>query len=96
MQATLAQSSSSESIHDVVVEQRQTVVKLFGAGVGNLDSYGSGVLISSEGHVATVWNHLVNTGFLTAVTFNGNRYTVEVVGTSIDHKIGWCAMEQHS
>ena len=26
------------------------VVKLFGAGLGNLDSYGSGTLVSAEGH----------------------------------------------
>ena len=45
-----AQPSSSE----VVSAQQQSVVKLFGAGVGNRDSYGSGVLISEDGHVATV------------------------------------------
>ena len=72
----------------VVVESRQqTIVKLFGAGVGTLDSYGSGVLISEKGHVVTVWNHLVNTGFLTAVVSDGRRFNVEVVGTSLDHDI---------
>lgn len=66
---------------------QQSVVKLFGAGVGNLDSYGSGVLISPEGHVLTVWNHLINTGYLTAVTHTGRRYAVRVVGTSRDHDL---------
>ncbi|MEQ9408527.1 MAG: trypsin-like peptidase domain-containing protein [Fuerstiella sp.] len=74
-------------IHDVVEAQQETVVKLFGAGVGNLDSYGSGVLISEQGHVATVWNHLINTGFLTAVVADGRRYTVQVVGTSLEHDL---------
>lgn len=69
--------------HDVFLERQANVVKLFGAGVGNLDSYGSGVLISEQGHVATVWNHLINTGYLTAVTADGRRYEVEVVGTSL-------------
>ncbi|APZ96769.1 S1C family serine protease [Fuerstiella marisgermanici] len=75
------------SLHEVVETKRNVVVKLFGAGVGTLDSYGSGVLISEEGHVATVWNHLVNVGFLTAVLHDGRRYTVDVVGTSLEHDL---------
>ena len=75
------------SLQEVVATKRIVVVKLFGAGVGNLDSYGSGVLISKEGHVATVWNHLVNVGFLTAVLHDGRRYTVDVVGTSLEHDL---------
>ena len=78
---------------DAVTTQQQTIVKLFGAGVGNLDSYGSGVLISEEGHIATVWNHLVNTGYLTAVTFDGQRFDVEVVGTSLDHDLAILKLE---
>ena len=69
---------------DVVQMQQPYLVKLFGAGVGNLDSYGSGVLVSSEGHVITVWNHLINAGFLTAVTNDGQRFSVSVTGTSRD------------
>lgn len=61
--------------------QQKSLVKLFGVGGGNLDSYGSAVLISSEGHAVTVWNHLINTGYLTAVTFDGRKYEVEVTGT---------------
>lgn len=74
-------------VADPVEFGQSVVVKLFGAGLGNLDSYGSGVLISSEGHVLTIWNHLINTGFLTAVTDRGERYAVEVVGTSRDYDI---------
>lgn len=67
---------------NVITERQRCVVKLFGAGVGNLDSYGSGILISEQGHVLTVWNHLINTGYLTAVTSDGRRYEVKVIGTS--------------
>jgi serine protease Do len=70
---------------DVIKAQQPVIVKLFGAGVGNLDSYGTGILVSPEGHVLTVWNHLISTGFLTAVTFDGRRFPVDVVGTSKDH-----------
>ncbi len=75
------------TLYEVVDAKRSVVVKLFGAGVGNLDSYGSGVLISKDGHVVTVWNHLVNTGFLNAVLADGRRYTVQVVGTSLEHDL---------
>jgi serine protease Do len=70
---------------DVIKTQQPVVVKLFGAGVGNLDSYGTGILVSPEGHVLTVWNHLVSTSFLTAVTLDGRRFAVDVTGTSKDH-----------
>ena len=68
-------------------ESSETVVKLFGAGLGELDSYGSGILISADGHLITVWNHLVNTGYLTAVTSDGRRFPVDIAGTSSDHDI---------
>jgi serine protease Do len=70
-----------------IAEPIDIVVKLFGAGVGNLDSYGSGTLISADGHVVTVWNHLINTGYLTAVTADGRRFQTEVVGTSAAHDV---------
>jgi len=60
---------------------------LFGAGAGTLDSYGSAVLISEDGHLVTVWNHLVNTGYLNAVVADGRRFNISVVGTSRDHDL---------
>ena len=63
---------------------QSVIVKLFGAGVGNLDSYGTGVLVSKAGHVITVANHLVSTGFLTAVTLDGRRFSAETIATSTE------------
>lgn len=67
------------------LDPRQVVVKLFGAGVGSLDSYGTGILVSPQGHVLTIANHLVSTGFLTAVTGDGRRWPVETLATSTEH-----------
>jgi serine protease Do len=72
---------------DVLTSRQQTIVKLFGAGSGNLDSYGSGTLVSADGHFVTVWNHLISTGFLTAITADGRKYSVDVVGTSAEHDL---------
>ena len=77
----------------VIHSGQRVVVKLFGAGLGTLDSYGSGVLISEQGHVVTVWNHLVNTGYLTAVVADGRRFTVKVVGTSLEHDLAILKLE---
>ena len=71
----------------VTTDPGQAVVKLFGAGIGNLDSYGTGILISPEGHMITVWNHLIHTGYLTAVTADGRRYQPDVTGTSAEHDL---------
>ena len=79
--------SANDRLPDTIRQRQDVIVKLFGAGLGELDSYGSGVLISEQGHVATVWNHLINTGFLTAVTADGHRYEVDVVGTSARHDV---------
>ena len=77
----------------VVSSTQQVVVKLFGASAGTLDSYGSGVLISSDGHLLTVWNHLVNTGYLTAVVADGRRFPVKAVGTSQKHDLALLKLE---
>ncbi len=49
-------------------------VKLYGAGgLANLASYGTGILISPDGHILTVWNHLLDTDSVVAVLDNGRR-----------------------
>jgi serine protease Do len=80
--AIAAQDSDIPTASEVIAACQPTIVKLFGAGGGSLDSYGTGILISSEGHVLTVWNHLISSGYLTAVTFDGRRFQVETLGTS--------------
>ncbi len=81
------------AVPDVARQRHPAVVKLFGAGVGNLDSYGSGVLISEDGHFITVWNHLINTGYLTAVVDDGRRFDVKVVGTNADFDLAVLKLE---
>ena len=83
--ATLMAQTPSPTHLEVVTLWQPVIVKLFGAGVGSLDSYGTGILVSKEGHVLTVWNHLVSTGFLTAVTADGRRFPVDTIGTSAEH-----------
>lgn len=56
------------------------VVKLFGAGgISGLQSYGTGFVISSDGHIATVLSHLLDGDAVSVVLANGKRYPGKVV-----------------
>lgn len=95
-QTAFSTDASELSVRDVIATHQQSMVKLFGAGAGNLDSYGTGILISAEGHVLTVWNHLINVGYLTAVDRTGRRYQVKVVGTSREYDVALLRLEADS
>lgn len=57
------------------------MVKIFGAGgLRNLYSYSTGFLVSSEGHVVTVWSHVLDTDEVTVILANGRRESAVVLG----------------
>lgn len=57
------------------------MVKIFGAGgYQNLYAYSTGYLVSSEGHVVTVWSHVLDTDNLTVVLDNGRRFEATFLG----------------
>jgi serine protease Do len=52
------------------------VVKLYGAGgLRGLEAYQSGLLISAEGHVLTVWSYVLDDDEVTVVLDDGRRYS---------------------
>lgn len=58
------------------------MVKLYGAGgLKNLAGYGTGFLVSSEGHIATVWSHLLDAETVAVVLSDGRRFFGRVIGT---------------
>ncbi len=80
----LAQSESDSGnleVKKVIHQVFPKVVKLYGAGgLKNLANYGTGILISADGHILTVWNHLLDTDHLTAVLDDGRRLPAKFVG----------------
>ena len=71
----------AQSSRDTVAETLPRMVKIFGAGGRqSLHSYSSGFLISAEGHVVTVWSHVLFTDQITAVLNDGRRFTAKLVG----------------
>ncbi len=55
------------------------VVKLYGVRVGRQAGYGSGIIVSQDGLVLTVYSLLIEAKRLRAVTADGTRYAVEIV-----------------
>lgn len=55
------------------------VVKLYGLGVGAQAGYGSGVLVSADGLVLTVFSLLIDSDNIRAVTSDGTVFGAEVV-----------------
>jgi S1-C subfamily serine protease len=57
------------------------MVKIFGAGgIKNLYSYSTGFIVTPQGHIATVWSHVLDRDEVTVILSNGRRETAHVLG----------------
>ena len=64
-----------------IAEIQPRMVKIFGAGgLANLESYGSGFLISADGYIITVWSHVLDGEVVAVVLNDGRRHFAEVLG----------------
>jgi serine protease Do len=71
-----AEQSFAETVKDVNTK----LVKLFGSGgFQRLASYGTGVVISSDGYVLTVASHILDTQDLRVHTYDGRRLHAKVI-----------------
>lgn len=62
-------------------EVSQRVVKIFGSGgLRGLYGYSSGVLVSAEGHIVTVWSHVLDEQTVKVVLHDGRRAEARVIG----------------
>jgi len=77
-QVTAAGSRSSSQTIEYVLPR---MVKIFGAGgLRGLAAFGSGFLVSKEGHIVTVWSHVLDADEVIVVLNDGRRYTATVLG----------------
>lgn len=75
--ATAQQGSVSETIRDALPK----VVKIYGAGgFKGLEAYGSGFLVSPEGHIVTSWGPLLDADPVAIVLDDGRRFGGKIVG----------------
>jgi S1-C subfamily serine protease len=57
------------------------MAKIYGAGgVRGLEAYQSGMVISEEGHILTVWSYVLDTEELTVTLDDGRKFSAQMVG----------------
>jgi serine protease Do len=73
-------SDGAASFAQVARRVQPKVVKLYGAGgFRGLESYQSGMLISPDGHILTVWSYVLDADEVTVVLDDGRRYSAKHV-----------------
>jgi serine protease Do len=77
----LSGTLEADNSFDAVAGQvNKKLVKLFGAGgFQGLTSYGTGVLVSPEGHILTVASHMLTTQELRVHLYDGRRFHAQVL-----------------
>ena len=69
------------SIVDTIEQVQPKIVKIYGAGgFHGLEAYQSGILISSAGHILTVFSHVLDTDYITAVLADGRKFEAKLLG----------------
>jgi serine protease Do len=71
---------AEDSFSPVAAKVNKKLAKLFGSGgFRGLAHYGTGVVVSSDGYVLTVYSHLLDTQDLRVHLWDGTRYHAKVV-----------------
>jgi serine protease Do len=72
---------SGHSLSGVIAEVQPKIVKIYGAGgFQGLEAYQSGLLISPEGHILTIWSHVLDTDVITVNLSDGRRFEAHLLG----------------
>lgn len=76
--AAIANAQSSRETINAVSPK---VVKIFGAGgIKQLYAYSTGFLVTAEGHIVTVWSHVLDGDAVTVVLSDGRKFEGKVLG----------------
>jgi serine protease Do len=76
-----AAPAKAQSMRQTIDAVQPKIVKIFGAGgIQNLAAYGTGFFVSSQGHIATVWSHVLDADAVNVVLADGRRFTAKVLG----------------
>jgi len=79
--AATVHAAAGGSTYDTIEYVLPKMVKIFGAGgLKGLAAYGTGFLVSGEGHVVTVWSHVLDPDEVTVVLNDGRRFPARVLG----------------
>ncbi|WP_166826279.1 S1C family serine protease [Thalassoroseus pseudoceratinae] len=71
----------AKSTRETIEYALPRVVKLFGAGgLRGLAGYGTGFLVSKDGHIATAWSHILDADQVSVVLDDGRRFEAKLIG----------------
>jgi serine protease Do len=77
----LFSSIAPAAIVDAIDSVQPKMVKIYGAGgIQGMANYQSGFLISPEGHVLTIFSHVLDTDSLTVVLSDGRKFEAKLLG----------------
>ena len=73
--------SQAATYADTIAAVQPKLVKVYGAGgVRGLEAYQSGMLISADGYVLTVWSYVLDSDVVTVTLDDGRKLTAELIG----------------
>jgi len=76
-----APARQTAAIHETIDEAQRKVVKIYGAGgLRGLEAYQTGLLVSPEGHVMTVWSYVLDADPITVTLGDGRRFEAALLG----------------
>lgn len=74
------QPLQAQSFNETIANVQSRMVKIHGAGgLQNLHAYSTGFLVSAEGHIVTIWNHVLDTDEVTVVLGDGRRFEAAIL-----------------
>ncbi len=92
---SFASSVRGADLQGAIGDVQQRMVKIFGAGgLAGLHAYGTGFLISPDGHVATVLSHVLDNDVVQVVLHDGRRLHGKVIGTDVDLDLAIIKIEE--
>ena len=72
---------AAAGIFDAFERTHPKIVKVYGAGgYRGMEAYQSGILISPQGHILTVFSHVLDTDYISVVLSDGRELDAELLG----------------
>ncbi len=77
-------SAAGAFVAEAIDRAQPKVVKIYGAGgLRGLEPYQTGILVSSEGHILTVFSHVLDTDYITATLADGRKFEAKLLGADL-------------
>jgi len=79
--ALVASRTNAAGLVETIAQVAPKIAKIYGAGgFQGLEAYQSGMLISPEGHILTVWSYVLDTDEIHVTLDDGRRFKAQLLG----------------